>query len=265
MKLNKLTTAIVGVMMTAGMASSALAEPSPNMTPEQRLLFSCTEQTLSIIAAITDATNCTDRAGNYDYQVVAANGLCTLYVEDDYVLTGNEVISSLNGTQIVTTLEGKNDIDGVKVRQQQDAGQVGEFLFSGLGEIMVHSSDFDLKPPPALPGGTSNWEPYDEHVIKDYFAAPVFGSTRINGVRDNGLEAITKEDALTGVGLPRAKWREQSRYQQPDHVPGLHTIVKKQTVIDPYANYCTVRIRKAAVSNFSGGLYAEGTIEVRDY
>jgi hypothetical protein len=261
MKLNKLTTAIVGVMMTAGMGSSALAEPSPEMTSAERGLFACTEQALSIVAAATDATRCEDLRGNYSYHTFAQDdGTCDISVDyGDLYVAGTVLFDDRNGTHIATALGGGGQyFANVKVKELS-----GDFMFSPNGEIMVHTSYFGLKP-----DGNLNWEPYDEHVIKDYKRAKVFGGNpdkpnKLNGIKDNGLEAITKTQVSSQVDLPRAKWREHSQFQEPDGVDGLHSITKTLTVIDGYNNPCTIQIRKATVIDFGGALDALGVIRVR--
>jgi hypothetical protein len=272
MKLNKLTTAIVGVMMTAGMTSSALAAPevSPNMTLADRALFACTEQTLSIIAATADAVGCRALVDKVSYQVFGYHdGSCSAVV-DDLTVYGMAQLDDPRGTIIQTWVAGGSDYKNTKVKDLD-----GEFAFSPQGEIMLHTSYMTL-----IPDGSKNPEYYDEHVTKDYFGDKVFGLTECDvgpktdqckklwGIKDKGLEAITKT-VLGSYDLPRAKWREHSQFLEPDGHDGLHSITKKLTVIQlankaPTTEPCTIRINKADVYDFGNGLQAWGDIVVVD-
>jgi hypothetical protein len=274
MKLNKLTTAIVGVMMTAGVTSSALAgvEVSPKMTLADRALFACTEQTLSIIAATADAVGCRALVDKVSYEAYGYyDGSCSAQVDDLFVY-GVATLDDPRGTIIQTAVQHKSDYKNTKVQDLE-----GEFAFSPEGEIMLHTSYMTL-----TPDGHYNPEYYDEHVTKDYFGDKVFGLTECDvgladpktsqckplwGIKDKGLEAITK--TVGGYDLPRAKWREHSQFLEPDGHDGLHSITKKLTVIKlankaPTTEPCTIRINKADVYDFGSGLQAWGDIVVVD-
>ena len=249
----KIISGVFVLSMMLGLSSAINAEDSPALNEEEELLFSCTEQILSIFAAITDASSCQAIDGDYDYVVQAANGQCNVTVENDLVVQGVVGAGSPNGSEILTNSVGEVELAGTNTDVRNLDGQ---FLFSPFGEIMLHNSEFQLKP-------GSRWEDYDEHVIKDYFAADVF-SPPTPGVRDEGLEVITKLDAISQVRFPRAKWREVSEYQEPNGVQGKHEIMKHLVVVDPFFNDCDVMIPEATVIDFGGGLRAAGVIAVRD-
>ncbi len=254
MKLKKkIIAATIAAGFMAGMSTSAVAETSPALSGEQKMLFACTEQMLSIFGAITDADSCSALDGNYDYTITANPNACVVTVENNFVLNGAIGASSVNGTQILTTTTGVQEIDGTDVR-----GLNGQYAYSPDGGILIHDSILQLRP-------GSSWEDYDEHLIKDYFKDGVFGSTTQNGIGDEGLQVITKRDAITSVRFPRSKWREVSQYREPNGVVGLHSVTQKLVVIEPFFSKCSLKINKASVVDFgSSTLQSSGKVRVRD-
>ncbi len=253
--------------MAAGNNPFGEGKQAPNLSVQEKVLFTLNETTVSIVSAIVDAIDCSVAEGSYTYSATAfANGTGTATI-DDYTINATVISEMINpngirGTRVDVDDDGEEEIGDVQLRNLD-----GTFYFSRKGEIMYSNADFQI-----FPGGLgSHWEDYDEHVIKDYYWYParnqcngvlsesctfdgVFNSGR-GGVKDAGLEVITKLD------YPRAKWREMSQYLPPNGVIGKSTITKT-SIAPENAPECKVEIHEAQVIDFGSGLQLDGKVDV---
>lgn len=260
MKKLTLTSSALALVLAA---SSALAstnpvpadrEQSPELNPTEKLFFALNEAAVSVTAGLVDKLTCSVAQGWYRYSAETfADG--TGYVKiDDYQIDGYIDVNHPNRGTIIKLESGEGEIGSTRVKDLY-----GSTHFSGEGEIMISNADFDILPPTL----GASWDHYDEHVIKDYFWSKVFGSRKPNGVRDEGLEVITKKDR-DGNSFPRAKWREVSAFTRPNTKDGFVEIAKVQIAAEN-APQCAVVLNKAIVGNFSGGLdVVSGWIKVLD-
>ncbi len=250
-KINFTLSAVALVMSVA--ASSAFAEgQAPELTNEEKVLFSLNETAMGIMAGIVDATSCMASEGTYSYtaDVTAdfqgGNGVAIL---DDRSIDAQTIQNTLRGTVVEVSTSGSDEVGDVSIR-----GLSGAYHFSRLGEIMYNRNDFQINPNTL----GSHWEDYDNHYIKDYYWGPVFGSKTSNGVLDAGLLVVTKQDD------PRTKWRETSQYTRANGIDGKASLTLVQIAPDN-APLCKITMRKADVTDFGSGLQLFGSIKVKAF
>ncbi len=243
-------SALLSVAMIGGVSTTASAAgPAPQLTPQEKVLFSLTEQAVGTIGAITDAnpTGCFNANYNISATANLSSGSLTL---DDRTFSATVRENNNRGTFVDVTSPGSGDVGNVGVRRVKNF-----FHFSKLGEIMYSNGDFQIKP---IELG-AQWEDYDLHVIKDFWWDTVFGGGpqgAANGVRDAGLEVVTKLD------YPRSKWRQTSQYRRFDGIDGLYSVTKVLIAPDN-APGCKIQIRRADVQRFGNELELIGTLRVR--
>ncbi len=225
---------------------AAKVGPAPNLTLAEKGAVSLIEQSLSLVAALIDRQGCAAATGSYTLDGEAnynGDGAATV---DDTTLTVETINDNLRGTHQVTSILIPGEIGDVYF-----LNLLGNFWYSGEGEIMYADADFQLcfiNCGDGFPGA----ENYDEHVIKDFFAAPAFLPDRF--VLDQGLEVITKNN------WPRMKFRQTSRYRPPNG--GIGSIsIDKVSIAPSNAPQCFIRY-DAEVDDFGGGIQFSGMIGV---
>jgi hypothetical protein len=241
-------------MTVASSAAFAQSEgPPPNLSVQEKGLFSLVEMGVSITAAQVDRQGCGSRTYSFGGSVnFQGGGSVTV---DDLRLTTAVTVNDLRGTFFQTDIPAEGELGDLAVRRSptalRHAGYVGDFRYSRRGEIAYGDAEFDLN----VNSFGSIYERHDEHIIKDFFqSSNVFGG--LPGVEDRGLEVITKLD------YPRAKWRQVSEYYRADGGIGILSITKTLIAPDNAAS-CQIQINQALVDDFGDGLQISGTVSVQ--
>lgn len=252
----KTTRTILAAAIMTVASSTAFAQsegPPPNLSVQEKGLFSLVEMAASITAAQVDRQGCGSRTYSFSGSVnFTGAGAVTL---DDLRITTAVTMNDLRGTFFQTDIPVEGELGSLSVRRSptatRHAGYVGDFRYSRRGEIAYGDAEFDLN----VNSFGSVYERHDEHIIKDFFrSSNVFGG--LAGVEDRGLEVITKLD------YPRAKWRQVSEYYRPDGGIGLVSITKTLIAPDNAAG-CQIQLNQAMVDDFGDGLQITGTLTVQ--
>lgn len=191
---------------------------SPSLDLDEKLLISVLEQVASVAAAFAEHQACSGSETLSVSTLTAARSASSTW--DDWTANAQTFTDNPSGTRINTT-SGVGEVGNTAV-----ANLAGQFTFSNDGEIMYGDAIFDI-----------GADTYDEHVVKDIFIAdvspggpdPVPNEQRV--VLDRGIEVITKQRvAFPGlpestsnplIGYPRSKWRQTSRFVEPNSGLGL--------------------------------------------
>ncbi len=249
--LTPLASALVGGALLAS-TSVAIAQntgPSPELNLPTKGAFTCVEQAISLVSAVIDRQGCAATEDEYtlDGSINSdGNGSC---VVDDTAVFVNTVNDTFRGTHQETLTVTPGEIDDMDVLDLD-----GDFWYSREGEIMYGDSWFDLCVNNCIAPDFLGREPYDEHVIKDFYKDPEPGEKDGHLVLDQGLEVITKDD------FPRKKYRQTSRYLPPNGGLGA-MVIEKVSIAPNNAPQCFLSY-EAEVDDFGGGIQFEGTLTV---
>ena len=247
MKKSVLSTAIAGTMLAvSSVAIGQTILPSPDLILPEKGAFTCIEQSLSLVAALSEKQGCDD---SVDYTLdgdIEFNGFGSCTIDDATVAVATVADNELRGTHQQTSIPVAGEIGDVDFLNLD-----GNFWYSGKGEIMYADAHFQLcvlNCGSGFPGA----EDYDEHVIKDFFAEPMFLPDRL--VIDQGLEVITKEN------YPRMKFRQSSTYVPPNGGLG-EILIDKISVAPSNAPECMIKL-DLVVDDFGGGIQFTGNVMV---
>jgi hypothetical protein len=211
MKLRTLASALVIAGLSVGVAQAS-GTPA-GLTKAEKSAFSLLESLFSATAAAIEANigGCAAMAFGYNVEANAfSNGDGTARIGRFFVETWGQPFDVRGDLFDVEQVDSPGDINLVDV-----ADYVALYGWDSSGSIMWASADM-----------TVNWDPYDQHIIKDFWDNTDEGEHQVKKVLDAGLEVITKLD------YPRSKWFQWSDYTREDGVEGIITWTKTQ--IAPY-------------------------------
>lgn len=256
MKRSKLAAAI-GSALLLGSSGAFAGDPAtppgtsegtaPNLDPDEKLLYVLTESGGSLKASqVEHVFNC---AGTHAFSVSTTSALRRgTATVDTYNYNALLETDQAQVGSTVTTADGTNPAGRGTIGGSATSQLVGNWAFPPTGEIMIGSHD--VRHDNAV---------FDEHVIKDIFinrnVAEGGNVANARIILDRGLEVITKKLLVNAVpgnitpvaasairGIPRSKWRQTSRYVQPDGITIGEITFKKARIAPNGAPQCLITV-----------------------